>query len=112
VAIARAAGSFLEAGIADVRVVVGWRGDEVAAAAADLGVAIVVNDGWERGMFSSVAVGVASLPADVEAFFLLPADCAVVRSETIGASLAWRRHSRSRRPWSIRRTAGAAVTRP
>jgi len=84
VAITRAAGSFLEAGIADVRVVVGWRGDEVAAAAADLGVAIVVNDGWERGMFSSVAVGVASLPADVEAFFLLPADCAVVRSETIG----------------------------
>ena len=77
-------GAFLEAGIADIRVVVGWRGAEVGAAAADLGVAVVVNEGWERGMFSSVAAGVASLGPGVEAFFLLPADCALVRAETIG----------------------------
>lgn len=80
----RAVGSFLEVGIDDVRVVVGWRGAEVAAVAAGLGVAAVVNDGWERGMFSSVAAGVASLGSDVEAFYLLPADCALVRGETIG----------------------------
>ena len=80
----RALGSFREVGIDDLRVVVGWRGDEVAAVAAGLGVATVVNDDWQRGMFSSVAVGVASLGADVEKFFLLPADCALVRAETIG----------------------------
>ena len=80
----RAVGAFLEAGIADIRVVVGWRGAEVGAAAADLGVAVVVNEGWEHGMFSSVAAGVASLGPGVEAFFLLPADCALVRAETIG----------------------------
>jgi len=83
-AIGRAVGSFLEAGVADVRVVVGWRGDEVAAAVADRGVAVVVNHGWRRGMFSSVATGVAGLDAGAEACFLLPADCALVRAETIG----------------------------
>ena len=82
--IGRAVGAYLEAGVTDVRVVVGWRGGEVAAAAADLGVAAVTNDGWQRGMFSSIGVGLASLGADVEAFFLSPADCALVRAETIG----------------------------
>jgi len=35
-------------------------------------------------MFSSVATGVAALDAGVDAFFLLPADCALVRAETMG----------------------------
>ena len=82
--LARAVGAFADAGVADVRVVVGWRGDEVGAAAAALGATVVVNDGWERGMFSSVAAGAAGLGADVDAFFLLPTDCALVRAETIG----------------------------
>jgi hypothetical protein len=59
--IGRAVGAYLEGGVSDVRVVVGWRGAEVAAATADLGVDTVTNGGWQRGMFSSVAVGVASL---------------------------------------------------
>ena len=57
--LARAVGAFTDAGVDDVRVVVGWRGAEVGAAAAALGATVVVNDGWERGMFSSVAAGVA-----------------------------------------------------
>ena len=80
----RAVGAFLEAGVADVRVVVGWRGAEIAAVAAELGVPVVTNPDWRRGMFSSAATGIASLGAGVEAFFLLPADCALVRPETIG----------------------------
>jgi molybdenum cofactor cytidylyltransferase len=82
--LARAVRAFVDADVADLRVVVGWRGDEIAAAARELGATVVVNSGWERGMFSSVAAGVASLGADVESFFLLPADCALVRAETIG----------------------------
>ena len=106
--IERAVGSFLEVGIDDVRVVVGCRGSEVVAAVADHGVATVVNEGWERGMFSSVAVGVASLGPAVEAFFLLPADCALVRAETVGrlarsahtgaAPVIYPVHARSPRP--------------
>ena len=80
----RAVGAFLEIGLTDVRVVIGWRAGEVGAAAAELGVATVENPDWRRGMFSSAATGVASLGNDVEAFFLLPADCALVRAETIG----------------------------
>jgi len=80
----RTVGAFLEAGVTDLRVVVGWRAAEVAAAASDLGVVAVTNRDWSRGMFSSVATGVAALGADVEAFLLLPADCALVRAETIG----------------------------
>jgi len=80
----RAVGAFLEVGLTDVRVVTGWRAAEVGAAAVGLGVAAVENRDWRRGMFSSVTTGVASLGNDVEAFFLLPADCALVRAETIG----------------------------
>ena len=82
--LARAVGAFTDAGVDDVRVVVGWCGAEVGAAAVALGATVVVNDGWKRGMFSSVAAGVAALDADVDAFFLLPTDCALVRAETIG----------------------------
>ena len=80
----RAVGAFLEAGVSDLRIVAGWRGAEIAAVAADLGVPVVANDDWRRGMFSSAVTGIASLGAGVEAFFLLPADCALVRAETIG----------------------------
>ncbi len=58
--LARAVGAFTDAGVDDVRVVVGWCGDEVGAAAVALGATVVVNDGWKRGMFSSVAAGVAA----------------------------------------------------
>jgi CTP:molybdopterin cytidylyltransferase MocA len=82
--LARAVAAFREVGVDDVRVVVGWRADDVAAAAAELGVPTVLNPDWRRGMFSSVAGGVASLGAGAERFFVLPADCALVRPETVG----------------------------
>ncbi len=82
--LARAVAVFAGVGIDDVRVVVGWRADEVAAAAQALGVPTALNPDWRRGMFSSVATGLASLDAGVERVFLLPVDCALVRSETVG----------------------------
>ncbi len=82
--LARAVAVFREVGVDDVRVVVGWRADEVAAAARELGVPTALNPDWRRGMFSSVATGVAALDAGVERFFLLPVDCALVRPETVG----------------------------
>jgi CTP:molybdopterin cytidylyltransferase MocA len=82
--LARAVAVFREIGVDDVVVVVGWRADEVAAAAHELGVPTALNPGWRRGMFSSVATGVAALDAGVERFFLLPVDCALVRPETAG----------------------------
>ena len=79
-----ALGSFVAVGIADVIVVTGHRGDEVAALARRLGVRTVPNPGYDRGMYSSVQAGVAALPADVARFFVLPLDVPLVRPETVG----------------------------
>lgn len=79
-----AAGAFADAGVADVVVVTGYRGDEVAAVAEHAGAVAVANPDFDDGMFSSVRAGVAALDPGVERFFLLPADMPLVRPETIG----------------------------
>ncbi len=71
------------AGISDVRVVVGHRAEEVEAAAGHLGVRFIHNPNYDRGMFSSIQAGVASLPIDVPAFFIMPVDIPFVHPETI-----------------------------
>lgn len=80
----RAVAAFTAVGVDDVTVVVGHRGDEVAAAVARCGARALANPRYERGMYSSVRAGVAGLAAGVEGFFLLPVDCALVRPETVG----------------------------
>ena len=74
---------FLRAGIDDVRVVVGHRADELKPVVDRLGVRWIFNADYDRGMFSSVLAGVKSLEADVDGFFLLPGDIALVNPETI-----------------------------
>jgi molybdenum cofactor cytidylyltransferase len=74
---------FREAGIQDVRVVVGYRSAEVIGSLAKHKVQWVRNEDYPTGMFSSVRAGVASLGQDVDAFFLLPADVPLVRVQTI-----------------------------
>jgi len=81
----RAVGAFTQAGIADVLVVTGHRGAEVAAAAHAAGARPVRNALYERGMFASVQAGVRELAPETSRFFVLPADTALVRPETIGA---------------------------
>ncbi len=76
---------FLRAGIDDVRVVVGHRADEIKPVVDRLGVRWIFNADYDRGMFSSVLAGVKSLEADVDGFFLLPGDIALVNPETIRA---------------------------
>ena len=76
---------FLKAGIADVRVVVGHRTDELTPVLDLLGVKWIFNAEYDRGMFSSVLAGIKSFEPDVDAFFLLPCDIAQVSPETIRA---------------------------
>lgn len=76
--------SFREVGIEDVHVVAGHRADEVASMAAHAGASCVVNAEWRQGMFSSVKVGIGALDPAVREVLLLPADCCLVRGETIG----------------------------
>ena len=74
---------FRQAGIEDIRVVLGHRSAEVIPFLNKHKVRWVVNEDYPSGMFSSVRAGVASLEQDIEAFFLLPADVPLVRAQTI-----------------------------
>lgn len=78
-----AVGLFRSVGIDQVIVVTGKRGDEVGETASRAGAESVHNSDFEQGMYSSVLVGVKALPADVDGFFMLPADIPLVRRETV-----------------------------
>lgn len=83
----RAVLSHLDAGIRDVRVVAGYRAEEVIEAVKHLGVSAVRNRYYEEGMFSSIQAGVASLEPEVQAFFIMPGDIPFVEPATIRAVL-------------------------
>ena len=82
--IAWAIRAFKQAGIADVVVVVGYRREDVEAAASAEGAEVLTNAEPDAGMFSSLRVGVLGLDDAVTRFFVLPADVPLVRPETVG----------------------------
>jgi len=71
--------------IRDVRVVVGYKAEEIIPLLDRSGIKWILNSNYARGMFSSVLAGIEGLDATVEAFFVLPADLPLVRLETIKA---------------------------
>jgi molybdenum cofactor cytidylyltransferase len=79
----RSVHTFEQAGIEDIRVVIGHKADLLIPVLARLGVKTIMNPDYDRGMYSSVQKGVRSLEDEIEAFFLLPADYAFVSAETI-----------------------------
>lgn len=85
--IERAIASHLNAGIRDIIVVVGYRADDVIDAVTHLGVTVVRNRHFKKGMFSSVQAGVAALTPTVKAFFIMPADIPLIDPATIRAIL-------------------------
>ncbi len=90
--IERAIGTFHGAGILDLAVVVGHRGDELEPLLDRLHVRCVRNPDFDSGMYSSIAAGVRSLPAGVQACFVLPADTPAIRSHTVAlVARAYRR---------------------
>ncbi len=81
--IARSVSSLREAGITDIRVVVGFRGRELKQLLDKLEVKSIFNENFDRGMFSSVLAGVRTFTPNVEGFLLLPGDIPLVKSDTI-----------------------------
>jgi molybdenum cofactor cytidylyltransferase len=59
----RAALTALDAAVGPVFVVLGCRADDCRAVIMDLDVHVVINQGWEEGMASSIRVGVAAAAA-------------------------------------------------
>ncbi|MQL50790.1 NTP transferase domain-containing protein [Desulfofundulus thermobenzoicus] len=90
-AVEHAVRCFFRAGIRDVRVVTGHRAEAVAAAVRPLGAGVIFNPRFDQGMYSSVQAGVETLGAEVEAFFLLPADHPLIRVSTIEKMLHYYR---------------------
>ena len=90
--VVRAARSFRDAGIEPV-VVLGHEADRVAEVLDAQGFKHVFNAEYELGMYSSLRRGVRDLADGVQRFFVLPADCPLVRCETVGRLL---RAARSR----------------
>ncbi|MDC7785224.1 NTP transferase domain-containing protein [Rhodoplanes sp. TEM] len=76
-------GRLRAAGIDRIHVVVGHKADETTKAAARLGAVAVRNPDVDRGMFSSVQVGIGSLPIGVAGCLLLPVDIPLLRATTL-----------------------------
>lgn len=81
--IAQTISSFHEAGITDIRVVVGYRANDLLPILDRLGVETIINERYDYGMFSSVLAGLSTFNSGVEGFFLLPGDIPLVKSQTI-----------------------------
>lgn len=86
--LARVVRSFRQAGIDRIGVVTGHQAEQLEPLLHELEVGAIANPAYERGMFSSVQAGIAALPADVDACFLLPVDIPLVRPATIAALAA------------------------
>ena len=65
-ALARVIGSFRQAGIDRIAVVTGHQAEQLEPLLRELGVGAIANPNYERGMYSSVQAGIASLAADVD----------------------------------------------
>lgn len=81
--IEHAVGVFLGAGMSEVVVVMGHRGERLRPLLKRLPVRCVTNRDFERGMYSSLVAGMRALGPRVEACFVLPADMPAVRSHSI-----------------------------
>ena len=79
-----------DAGVDDVVVVTGHRGDELEAAIARAGARRAHNARYLQGMYTSVQAGVAALNPTARAFFLLPCDIPRPGVETVRALAAAR----------------------
>ncbi|ACV64176.1 metal dependent phosphohydrolase [Desulfofarcimen acetoxidans DSM 771] len=80
--------SFYYAGINDIRVVIGYHGLDVIEALKHYPVRMVLNARFIEGMYSSVQAGVGNLEAEIQAFFILPADIPFVMAGTLQKMLA------------------------
>ena len=76
-------GCLVAARIAPVIVVVGHDASQLTPEVEALGAVAVFNSDFAGGMMTSVRAGVAALPEEVTAAFVLPVDIPMIRSQTL-----------------------------
>jgi len=79
--------TFLEAGISNILVVLGYQKEKIEPLLEKYNIPWVYNENYDQGMYSSVVAGVQALPSGSKGFFLLPVDIPLVKSSTIDALL-------------------------
>jgi molybdenum cofactor cytidylyltransferase len=77
--------TFRNASITRIVVVTGHEATQLQPLLKGMGVPAVHNPDYASGMYSSVQAGIKSLPEDIDACFLLPADIPLVRPATVKA---------------------------
>lgn len=81
------------AGLSPVIVVLGAEAARITPALAGRDVRIMYNYRWQEGMSTSLALGVAALPADVDAAIFLPVDQPLVTSRFLRSLVTfWEKH--------------------
>ncbi len=79
----RAVSLYRAAGVADIRVVTGFRSETIRSALSSQPAGVIHNPAYDSGMFSSVQAAVNALPANVRSFFVHPVDIPLVRPHTL-----------------------------
>ena len=74
---------FKQAGVADIRVVVGFKCELLIPVLESLGVQTIINHNFPEGMYSSVQTGVRTLDESISAFFICPVDYPLIREDTV-----------------------------
>ena len=98
----QAAAALREGGVRDIRVVTGHCSDAVSIEAGRLGLAVIHNAAFARGMFSSIRAGLSALPSSTRAVLLLPVDAALVRGRSLAALVGvWRQLPESRQETTV-----------
>lgn len=85
--------SFNNAGISDIRVIAGYKYNEIVDFLLHMDVEVIVNTSFIDGMFSSVKKGVSSI-CDEEAFFILPVDTPLIKPNTISEIVSFYKRSK------------------
>ncbi len=87
---------FRKAGVGDILVVAGFEAERLIPVLERCEAGWAVNKDYDRGMFSSLQVGVSHLAASTEAFFVLPVDHPFVKPETVRSLIESRRDARGK----------------
>jgi len=74
---------FQHCGIRDIRVITGYRSEDITPLIQEMGAVPMHNPDFMEGMFSTVLTGIRQLQPECEAFFMLPADIPMVRPHTV-----------------------------
>jgi molybdenum cofactor cytidylyltransferase len=75
--------TYRKAQIKDIRVVCGFRAEDVRRICKNPNISIIENRSYASGMFSSVKLGIQSLNHEIDGFFIHPVDIPLVRPSTV-----------------------------